>query len=183
MAIRLRTPRLLLREWRDEDLAPFAAMSADPAAMQYLVPFADRAAIDAWVASARDHWRHHPFGKFVVEVPGETAFAGVIGLDHVRFAVPFAPAIEVVWRLAPAFWGRGFATEAARAAIEDGFFRLGFDEIVAYTVEYNWPSRRVMERLGMTRDSNEDFDFLHPRLPEGHPLHRHVLYRLRRSDL
>lgn len=180
MALVLRTPRLLLREWRDEDADAFAAMSADPAMTEFLVAFADRAAVDVWVGEARAHWRRHGFGRFVVELPGEAAFIGVVGLEHVRFAVPFAPAIEAVWRLAPSHWGRGYATEAARAAVEDGFGRLHLGEIVAYTAVGNRRSRRVMERLGMTRDSAEDFDFLHPRLPAGHPLHRHVVYRLRR---
>jgi ribosomal-protein-alanine N-acetyltransferase len=179
MAIRLRTPRLLLREWRDGDADAFATMSADPEIMRYLVPFPDRAAIDAWVAGAGDHWQLHGFGRFAVELPGEASFIGVVGLEHVRFAVPFAPAVEAVWRLARPYWGHGFAVEAARAAVEDGFGRLGLDEIVAFTVAGNRRSRRVMERLGMTRESSEDFDFLHPRLPQGHPLQRHVLYRIR----
>jgi RimJ/RimL family protein N-acetyltransferase len=179
VAVALVTPRLLLREWRDEDAAAFAAMSADPAMTEYLVPFSDRAAMDGWVAAARDHWRRHDFGKFVVELPGEASFVGVVGLEHVHFDVPFAPAIEAAWRLARPYWGKGYALEAARAVIDDGFGRLGLREIVAFTVVDNRRSRRVMERLGMSRDSAEDFDFLHPRLPAGHKLHRHVLYRIR----
>lgn len=181
MAVSLRTRRLVLREWREEDAEPFAAMSADPAVMQYLVPFPDRAAMDAWVAAARTHWREHGFGQSVVELPREAPFIGVVGLSRVRFALPFAPAVEAAWRLARPYWGRGYAYEAARAAIDDGFGRLGLDEIVAFTVPANLASRRVMEELGMTRDPAEDFDFEHPRLPPGHPLRRHVLYRLRRA--
>ena len=180
MALALRTPRLLLREWWDEDAEPFAAMSADTEVMRYLVGFPDRAAIDAWIARSRAHWTEHGFGKFVVEVPGEAEFAGVVGLDHVGFDLPFAPAVEVLWRLARPYWGRGFATEAARAVLDDGFVRLGLVEIVAYTVVDNRRSRAVMERLGMIRDRGNDFDFVHPRLPPGDPLRRHVLYRLRR---
>ena len=172
MAIRLRTPRLLLREWRDEDDARFAAMAADPALTEFLLP-----PNPDWVARARRHWDEHGFGQFVVELPGECPFIGSIGLDRLRWAVPFAPAVEVAWRLVQPYWGRGYATEAARAALEDGFFRLGFDEIVAFTAIGNRRSRGVMERLGMTRDPGEDFD--HPRLAEGHPLRRHVLYRIR----
>ena len=107
----------------------------------------------------------------------------MIGLDHVRAALPFAPAIEAVWRLAPVYWGRGYALEAARAAIEDGFYRLNLAEIVAYTTDDNWRSRRVMERLGMIHNATEDFDFVHPRSPQGCPPRRCVLYRLRRKDL
>jgi RimJ/RimL family protein N-acetyltransferase len=177
----LRTARLLLREWRDEDGAAFAELSADPAVMRYLVPFADRAAMDAWVVTARKHWQDRGFGPWVVELPGEALMIGVVGLSNLRFALPFAPAVEAAWRLARPYWGQGYAYEAARAAIDDGFDRLGLNEIVAFTVPANLASRRVMEKLGMTRDPAEDFDFEHPRLPPGHPLRRHVLYRRRRS--
>ena len=174
----LHTARLLLRQWRDEDAAAFAELSADPAVMRYLVPFVDRAAMDAWVTAARTHWEDHGFGPWVVELPGEAPFIGVVGLSNLRFALPFAPAIEAAWRLAHRYWGQGYAYEAARAAIDDGFGQLGLEEIVAFTVPANLASRRVMEKLGMTRDPAEDFDFEHPRLQPGHPLRRHVLYRL-----
>jgi len=173
VAVALRTPRLLLREWRDEDAAPFVAMSADPEVLRYL------SAPDAeWIARMRAHFAVHGFGNFVVELPGEAPFIGVIGLNHVRWTLPFTPAVEAGWRLARPYWGKGYAVEAARAAIEDGFGRLGLEEIVAYTVPENRASRQVMERVGMTRDPAEDFD--HPSRPEGDPLRRHVLYRLRR---
>jgi RimJ/RimL family protein N-acetyltransferase len=177
----LHAARLILRQWRDEDVAAFAELSADPAVMQYLVPFADRAAMDAWVAAACKHWQDHGFGPWVVELPGEAPFIGVVGLSNFRFALPFAPAVEAAWRLARRYWGKGYAYEAARAATDDGFAKLGLNEIVAFTVPANLVSRRVMEKLGMTRDPKEDFDFEHPRLPPGHPLRRHVLYRLRPS--
>jgi RimJ/RimL family protein N-acetyltransferase len=149
--------------------------------MRYLVPFADRAAMDAWVVTARKHWQDHSFGPWVVEVPDEAPFIGVVGLNNLCFALPFAPAVEAAWRLARRYWGRGYAYEAARAAIDDGFGRLGLKEVLAFTVLANRASRRVMEKLGMTRDPAEDFDFDHPRQPPGHPLRRHVLYRLRPS--
>jgi RimJ/RimL family protein N-acetyltransferase len=177
----LRTSRLVLRRWRDDDVAAFAEFSADPAVMQYLVPFADRTAVDAWVAAARKHWQDHGFGPWVVELPDEAPFIGVVGLSNLRFALPFAPAVEAAWRLSRRYWGQGYAYETARAAIDDGFGRLGLEEIVAFTVPANLASRRVMEKLGMARDPTEDFDFEHPRLPPGHPLRRHVLYRLQRS--
>ena len=177
----LHTRRLVLRQWRDDDIAAFAEFSADPAVTRFLVPYADRAAMDAWVVAARKHWHDHGFGPWVVELPGEVPVIGVVGLSNLRFALPFAPAVEAAWRLARPYWGRGYAYEAARAAIDDGFGRLGLNEIVAFTVPANRASRRVMEKLGMTRDPAEDFDFEHPRLPPGHPLRRHVLYRLQRS--
>jgi RimJ/RimL family protein N-acetyltransferase len=173
MPLALRTPRLVLREWRDEDAEAFAAMWADAGLTEFLLPPGPD-----WVTRARWHWDEHGFGQFVVELPGECPFIGVIGLDRLRWAVPFAPAVEVAWKLARSYWGRGYATEAARAALEDGFFRPGLDQIVAFTAVGNRRSRGVMERLGMSRDPAEDFD--HPRLPQGHPLLRHVLYRAHR---
>jgi len=175
MAVALRTPRLLLREWRDEDRAPFSAMSADPALTEYL------AAPDAaWVDRTIAHWRQHGFGQWVVEIPGAASFAGVVGVNHVRWSLPFTPAIEAGWRLARPYWGHGLAQEAARAAIDDGFFRLDIEDVVAFTVPANRASWRLMERLGMHRDPTEDFD--HPSRAEGDPLRRCILYRLRRPD-
>jgi RimJ/RimL family protein N-acetyltransferase len=173
----LRTLRLLLRPWRDEDIAPFAEMSADPAVMEYLLPLSDRwLSPEAWVARKRAHWDEHGFGQWVVEIPGEASCIGVVGLETVAYEAPFTPAVEVAWRLAQPYWGHGYATEAGRAALDYGFSELGLDEIVALTVPANWRSRRVMERLGMTRLPEDDFD--HSRVPAG-PLRRHVLYRLR----
>ena len=176
MAIALRTPRLLLREWRDGDAGAFVAMSADPGLTEFLLPPDEN-----WAVRARQRWAEHCFGQFVVELPGEASFIGVVGLGDLHPAVPGAPGVEMAWRLARPYWGQGYAVEAARAAIDDGFFRLGLKEIVAITVVGNQRSRRVMERLSMVRDPSEDFDFDHPALPEGHPLRRHVLYRLRRE--
>ena len=172
----LRTARLLLRPWRDDDLAAFATLSGDPEVMAFLPPLSEPGACEAWAARLLAHWRLHGFGRWVVEIPAEARFAGVVGLANIPYEVHFTPAVEVAWRLAPPYWGRGFATEAARAAVDYGFGSLGLDQIVAVTVPANRRSRRVMERLGMTRDPADDFD--HPNLPEG-PLKRHVLYRLR----
>lgn len=172
MSVALRTPRLLLREWRDEDREPFGAMSADPEVLRYLpAPDPD------WVAWQRAHFAEHGFGQFAVELPGQASFIGVVGLNWVRWDLAFTPAVEAAWRLMPAYWGKGYALEAARAVLDDGFGRIGLDEIVAYTLPANRASWTVMQRLGMSRDPAEDFD--HPRFPVGHPMCRHVLYRLR----
>lgn len=178
MAIALRTPRLLLREWREADAEPFAAMSADPEVMQYLPPLPDRATCEAWIVRMRQHNDEHGFSYWAVELPGEASLIGAIGLNRVGFALPFAPAVEIGWRLARAYWGKGYAQEAARAAIDDGFARLHLDEIVAFTVPANRRSWRLMERLGMTRNPAEDFD--HPAFAEGHKLRRAILYRIKR---
>jgi RimJ/RimL family protein N-acetyltransferase len=174
MTVSLHTAHLLLRPWRDADLAAFAEMSADPAVMELLLPFADLAACKAWVARAREHWRRHGFGQWVVELPGKASFIGVVGLTTVPYEAHFTPAVEIAWRLARAYWGCGYATEAARAVLDYGFSTLGLGGIVAVTVPANSRSRRVMERLAMSRDAADDYD--HPNVPEG-PLKRHVLYR------
>lgn len=176
MIASLRTDRLLLRQWRDTDLAPFAAMSADPAVMEFLVPLAQPGECEAWAVRLQAHWREHGFGRWVVELPGEASFAGVVGLVWIPYEAHFTPAVEIAWRLARAYWGCGYATEAARATLDFGFDKLGLAEIVAVTVPANQRSRRVMERLGMIRNEADDYD--HPNVPEGR-LRRHVLYRLR----
>jgi RimJ/RimL family protein N-acetyltransferase len=179
MAIVLRTPRLLLREWRDEDIDPFEALLAVPDVTAMLPPLPDRAACAAWIARMRAHHDTHGFAYWAVELPGEASLVGAIGLSRVNFRDAFGEAVEIGWRLARSYWGKGYATEAARAAMDDGFYRLDIPEIVAFTVPSNERSRAVMERLGMSRDPSDDFDFY--RFEEGHPLRRHVLYRLRRG--
>ena len=180
MSMSLRTERLLLRPWRDQDLAAFATMSADAQVMEFLPPLAEPEACAAWAARLTAHWRDHGFGRWVVELPGEASFIGVVGLAWISYQAHFTPAVEIAWRLLRAYWGRGYATEAARATLDYGFNKLGLAEIVAVTVPANLRSRQVMERLGMTRDPAEDYD--HPNHPQG-PWKRHVLYRLRNSRL
>jgi RimJ/RimL family protein N-acetyltransferase len=158
---------------------PFAAMSADPEVMALLPPLPDRAASNAWIARMQAHNDEHGFAYWAVELPGKASLIGAIGLSRVRFPAPFTPAIEIGWRLARRYWGQGFAFEAARATIDDGMGRLGLDEIVAFAAPANRRSQRLLERLGMTRNPAEDFDF--PGVDEGHPLRRAVLYRIRRA--
>ena len=179
MAVSLRTPRLLLREWRDDDYRPFAAIWADPEVLRsYYRPGTDRSASDAWIDRMRRHNTEHGFAYWAVEIPGEAALIGSVGMTRILApGFPFAPAVEIGWRLAPLYWGRGYATEAARAVLDDGFGRLALDEIVAFTLPFNERSRWVIERLGMTREPADDFE--HPGVPEGHPMRRHVLYRIR----
>jgi RimJ/RimL family protein N-acetyltransferase len=175
----LRTDRLLLRPWREADLDPFAALNADPAVMEYFPKTLDRQESDSLAARFRDLFRRQGYGPWAVEVPVLAPFIGFVGLHHVAFEAPFTPCVEIMWRLAREHWGRGYATEAARASLRHGFEQLGLDEIVSFTVPENARSRAVMERIGMTRSVGDDFD--HPALPEGHRLQRHVLYRIRRA--
>lgn len=175
----LHTPRLVLRAWRDADLPAFAALNADPAVMRFMPGPLDRAGSDAMVDRLRAAWVEQGFGVWAVEASGVAGFAGCVGLAVPRFQGAFTPCVEILWRLSSAHWGRGYATEAARAAVAFGFDTLGLPEIVAFTVPANRPSRAVMERLGMQTCTPAD-DFDHPGLPAGHPLRRHVLYRLPR---
>jgi len=174
----IRTERLLLRHWRPEDRTPFAALNADPRVMQHFPATLSRPESDAFAGRIEAHFAEHGFGLWAIEAPGEAPFIGFVGLTAVRFAAPFTPCVEVGWRIAAEHWGRGYAPEAARAALAHGFGALALREIVSFTVAANANSRRVMEKLGMSRDPNGDFD--HPALPEGHKLRRHVLYRLAR---
>lgn len=180
MADDLLTPRLRLRRWEERDLAPFAAMNADPRVMEHFPGTLTRSESDTLVARIGGHFDRHGFGLWAVEVAADGAFAGFTGLAVPRFEAHFTPCVEIGWRLAPAHWGQGYATEAARAALTFGFDTVGLEEIVSFTVPANAPSRRVMERLGMACRPEDDFE--HPALPVGHALRRHVLYRLRRSD-
>ena len=148
--------------------------------MEHFPSTLTRAESDAFADRIEAGFVSNGYGLWAVELPRQAEFIGYVGLAPVTFDAHFTPAVEVGWRMAHEYWGRGFATEAARATIADGFDRVGLGEVVSFTVPANVRSWRVMERLGMTRDPADDFD--HPRLPVGHHLRRHVLYRLRRND-
>lgn len=173
---RLTTPRLILRAWREEDLEPFARLNADERATQYLLHRLSREQSDALVERIGAHFERKGFGLWAVEAPGVAPFIGAVGLVVPGFSAAFTPCVEIGWRLAPEFWGHGFASEAARAALAFGFETLGLDEIVSFTVPANARSQAVMQRLGMMHSPADDFD--HPLVPAGHRLLRHVLYRL-----
>jgi len=168
----------VLREWTDEDLAPFALLNADPEVMRYFPASLRPEESDALARRIRADLDSRGWGLWAVEVLDgpSRGFAGFAGLAAPRFEAPFTPAVEIGWRLARRFWGHGYATEAARAVLAVAFGRLALDEIVSFTTADNHRSRAVMTRLGMSRNPADDFD--HPSLPSGHPLRRHVLYRL-----
>jgi RimJ/RimL family protein N-acetyltransferase len=174
----LRTERLLLRPWRDEDLAPFAALNADPVVMEHFPGRLTRQESDLMVERIGVRFAETGLYLWAVEVPGVEPFIGYVGLSAPAFDAAFTPCVEVGWRLDREAWGKGYATEAGRTVVADGFDRLGLEGIVSFTTISNRRSQRVMQRLGMTRDPAEDFD--HPNLPPGHPLRHHVLYRLAR---
>ncbi len=180
----LRTERLVLRPWTDDDLAPYAALNADPRVMEHFPSTMTRPESDASAGRIRAALDANGIGFLAVDVPAEDVrFAGFVGLHRPAWASPFrsltSPPVEIGWRLSRATWGRGIAREAALACLEAAFGELAVSEVVAFTVPRNVRSRRVMEAIGMIHDEAGDFD--HPSLAEGHPLRRHVLYRADRT--
>lgn len=168
----MKTERLTLREWRDEDLAPFAALNADPEVMRWFPSTLTREQSDTLAGRIRLAMADEGWGLWAVEHEGD--FIGFVGLSRVRFTAHFTPAVELAWRLAHHAQGRGLATEAAMAARDFALRHLANESLVSFTVPQNRASRRVMEKLGLVYEG----DFEHPSLPPGHALRKHVLYRL-----
>jgi RimJ/RimL family protein N-acetyltransferase len=175
----IETDRLRLRDWREADLEPFARLNADPRVMEFFPRSLDRAASDALVAREEARIAARGYGLYAAEVKASGDFIGFIGLADASFAAAFAPAVEIGWRLSRDTWGSGYASEGARAVIDDAFGRLDLGSLVSFTAEWNRRSRRVMEKIGMVRDIAGDF--LHPSLPSEHKLAPHVLYRIDRG--
>jgi RimJ/RimL family protein N-acetyltransferase len=176
----LNCDRLALRPWEEQHREPYFQLVSDPVVMQYLTPLAARAESDAWIDRHRAQLAEHRFGYWAVELRKTGQFIGAVGLSRVRYEAHFTPAIGVGWRLAQPYWGHGYASEAARAALKYGFEDQRLEEIVAITVPANIRSQQVMRRLGMTYSPDDDFD--HPQLPEGHPRRRCLLCRMSRKD-
>jgi RimJ/RimL family protein N-acetyltransferase len=172
----LTTERLILRPWRPSDRLPFQAINADSRVMEFYPSTLTPAESDALITRIHLHFEQHNHGPYAVQLNETGTFIGYIGLYTPTFEAHFTPAIEIAWRLSADHWGRGLATEGARAVLHHAFHTLQLPSLVSFTVPANLRSRRVMEKLGMTHDPSEDFD--HPNLPEGHPLRRHVLYRI-----
>ena len=173
--IEFQTPRLRLRQWRESDRGPFAALNADPVVMQFFPAPVTREASDASIDAWQSQFAERGWSNWAVEVAETETFIGFVGLSIPRRVLPFSPCVEVGWRLARAHWGKGFATEGARGALSIGFERLALQEIVSFTTVLNLRSRAVMERIGM-HDTHQDFE--HPGIPEGHPQRLHCLYRI-----
>ena len=174
----LHTERLLLRRWREADREPFAELNADPLVMEHFPATLTRAQSDDLIDRIELCFETNGYGAWAVEVPGEIELSGFVGLwPQNDERLPFAPAVEIGWRLNRISWGRGIATEAASAALAFAFGELGLREIVSFTTAGNARSRAVMERLGMSRDPAEDF--IHPQIDAADPLAPHVLYRVR----
>jgi len=172
----LHSARLELRPLTADDLALVLALNSDPQVMTPLGGALSPAAVSAWLDRQIAHFGKHGYGRYVVS--RGRAFVGLVGLSRTDFESGIVPGVEIAWRLALEHWGRGYATEAARAAIEEGFVHYGLDEVIAVTSVGNERSRRLMARLGMTHSERDSFD--HPKLAAGDPLRRHVVYRLSR---
>lgn len=176
----LRGTRVLLRAWKDSDLAPFSAMNADPEVMQHFPAILSRSESDQFVARIPEYFEQHGFGLWALEIPGEFPFAGFVGLLRVSFDAHFTPAVEIAWRLTRSAWGKSYATEAAQCVLKYAFEVEQLQEVVSFTVPANLRSQAVMQRLSMHTKAEDNFE--HPKLPSGHPLREHVLYKLKRAE-
>jgi RimJ/RimL family protein N-acetyltransferase len=176
----IETPRLLLRTWRHADREPFARMNADPRVMEFFPSVLSAEESNALIDRAEAHIARHGYGPLAAERRDTGEFIGFIGLSIPSFHEHFTPCVEIGWRLAADHWAHGLATEGAQEVLRHAFTTHSLTDIVSFTVPANLRSRRVMEKLGMTRDPADDFD--HPNIPAGHPMRRHVLYRLRRDS-
>lgn len=174
----LESPRLLLRRWRPEDVAPFSHLCADSRVMEYFPSTLTAEECELLIARIEAGFERHGFGAWACELKENGAFIGFVGLSVPTFHAPFMPCVEIGWRIAHAHWGQGLAPEAAQVVLDAAFGVLGLPEVVSFTAVQHYRSRRVMEKIGMTHDPSGDFD--HPSLPSDHPLCRHVLYRARK---
>ena len=178
----IETERLRLRRWREADLPAFAAMNADPMVRRYFSCQLTREESDASVSRFIRMYALDGYGFMATELRANSEFIGLLGIQRMSFVLPgrSTPAVEIGWRFNEKSWGKGLATEGARACLDLAFGQFRLPEVVAFTTPANLPSRRVMEKLGMTRNPDDDFD--DPRIPADNPCQRHVLYRIQKSD-
>ena len=172
----IKTDRLIFRQWLEKDLEPFAKLNADPLVREFFSSLLTREESDHQIKQFSEDIVKNGYGFWAVSAPGVSDFIGFIGLSPVNFESHFTPAVEIGWRLAHEFWGKGYATEGAKAVLKYGFEILQLDEIVALTAINNKRSRRVMEKIGMHHNPKDAFD--HPRVPLNNKLRRQALYRI-----
>lgn len=178
--VQIETKHLILREWLPEDLPFFAAINQDPRVMECLLKPLTKEETAAMIEKIQRHFKLHGFGLFACILKQTSNCIGFVGLSIPEFTAHFTPCVEIGWRLSSHAWGKGYATEAAKALLKAGFEQFNLQEIVSFTVPTNKRSIRVMEKIGMTRDLNGDFD--HPKVPDNHLLKAHVLYRITKAD-
>jgi RimJ/RimL family protein N-acetyltransferase len=170
------TKRLRIREWQETDRYPFSEMNADPKVMEFFPAVLTKVESDVLIERCKQHFDTHGFAFWALELKETGDFIGFTGLMIPNFRSHFTPCVEIGWRVAFPFWNKGFATEAAFAVLQFAFEKIDLQEIVSFTTSQNLASRRVMEKIGMTRNPADDFE--HPKLPKSHPLSKHVLYRI-----
>lgn len=178
--MKIETSRLILREWKESDVAPFAQLNQDPLVMEFFPKTLTHAESQSLVEKLIGRFKTDGFSFFAAELKETNTFIGFIGLNKPAFEAPFLPAIEIGWRLASRYWNKGLATEGARASLEFGFKELGLTEIVSFTAEINVKSRRIMEKIHMKQDLNGAF--MHPLVSDESPLKKHVLYRIKDQE-
>ena len=176
MAYIFQSERLGFRQWLPSDLVSFASMMADERVMEYYPAKKTSEETAAYIDKQATYLEQHGFGLYAVDLLDQQQFIGYIGLKRFEFAVPFAPGIEIGWRLSPEVWGLGLATEGALACLNHGWTALGFEKIYSFTALPNKRSERVMQKIGMLKTG----EFDHPMLEKGHWLNRHVLYEIER---
>lgn len=172
----IQTERLILRKWKESDLDPFSRMNADARVMEYFPKLLTLEETKAFIDRITRHIDDHGYGLFACELKETREFMGYVGLAIPNIETEFTPCVEIGWRLAFDYCGKGYATEAAIAVLKFGFEELGLNEVLSWTVPANVRSRRIMEKIGMTQDEAGSFN--HPRISEDNPLSRHVLYRI-----
>ncbi len=173
------TKRLHVRQWREADFVPFATLNGDPKVMEYFPKLLNRTESDEVATRIQTTIAERGWGFWAVALKTTNTFIGFVGLHIPTIELPCSPCVEIGWRLATAHWGQGYAPEAANAALGIGFETLGLDEIVSFTALQNHRSQRVMEKLGMQKDTAT---FEHPNVPMGNALREHCLYRLSREQ-
>lgn len=176
----LTTERLILRHWKEADLEPFAALNADPVVMEHFPKLSTLQETKEMIERIEAAFAKNTFGLWAVELKSTNEFIGFVGLARPNFDAHFTPCVEIGWRLAKEFWGKGYAPEAARESLKYGFEQSGLEEIIAITSTTNVNSMTVMKKIGMK--TNPDENFPHPKLEDGHPLQMHVLYRLSKDQ-
>ncbi|HGJ5874143.1 MAG TPA: GNAT family N-acetyltransferase [Arsenophonus apicola] len=180
MVIILKTPRLILREWREADRLPFYRLNSDPDVMRYFPHLLSKIQSDAFIDRIRQKFiQQQGWGLWAVELRAEKQFIGFVGLNIPAYDLPFMPCTEIGWRLAKPFWRQGLAYEAACRVLDFAFLQQQMQEIISFTAKINHPSECLMKKLAMEKDAH---NFLHPALPSAHPLQQHILYRLNQQQ-
>ncbi len=177
--MKIESPRLILRSWKESDIAPFASMNQDPKVMEFFLSISSPEESEAMANRFQKQIDDKGYGPWAVELKSTGEFIGFIGLLIVAPHFHFAPAIEAGWRLSQKHWGQGLATEGAIEVLQIAFEDLNLEEVVSMTAALNLPSQRVMQKIGMNHLAADDFN--HPKIEQNHPLCKHVLFRAKRE--